>query len=44
MLTPKTPRVDTHKASILYRLLLGHQIKNKEMWNHILQHSKNDKK
>jgi len=35
MLTPKTPRVDTHKASILYRLLLGHQIKNKEMWNHI---------
>lgn len=32
---PRTPRVDTHKASILYRLLLGHQIKNKEMWNHI---------
>ena len=32
---PRTPRVDTHKASILYRLLLGHRIKNKEMWNHI---------
>jgi len=35
MFIPKPPRVDTHKASILYRLLLGHRIKNKEMWNHI---------
>ena len=35
MFIPKTPRIDTHKASILYRLLLGHRIKNKEMWTHI---------
>lgn len=26
------PAVDTHKAYILYRLLKGDQIKNKEMW------------
>ncbi|AQZ83935.1 hypothetical protein BUM88_19825 (plasmid) [Acinetobacter calcoaceticus] len=32
---PKVPSVNTHKASILYLLLKGHRIKNKEMWGHI---------
>ncbi|ENV42134.1 MULTISPECIES: hypothetical protein [Acinetobacter calcoaceticus/baumannii complex] len=32
---PKLPSVNTHKASILYLLLKGHRIKNKEMWGHI---------
>ncbi len=32
---PKLPSVNTHKASILYLLLKGHRIKNKEMWDHI---------
>lgn len=32
---PKTPKVSTHKAYILYKLLRGHCIKNKEMWNQI---------
>ncbi len=32
---PKLPSVNTHKASILYLLLRGHRIKNKEMWGHI---------
>lgn len=33
--SPKMPKVSTHKAFILYRLLQGHSIKNKEMWNQI---------
>lgn len=32
---PKLPGVNTHKASILYLLLRGNKIKNKEMWGHI---------
>lgn len=32
---PKTPKVSTHKAYILYKLLRGNRIKNKEMWNQI---------
>lgn len=32
---PKMPKVSTHKAYILYKLLRGHRIKNKEMWNQI---------
>jgi hypothetical protein len=32
---PKIPGVNTHKASILYLLLRGHQIRNKQMWGHI---------
>lgn len=32
---PKMPKVSTHKAFILYKLLRGHRIKNKEMWNQI---------
>lgn len=32
---PKIPKVSTHKAYILYQLLRGHCIKNKEMWNQI---------
>lgn len=31
----KLPGVNTHKASILYLLLRGNKIKNKEMWGHI---------
>lgn len=31
-LTLSTPSLDTHKAYILYRLLKGERIKNKEMW------------
>ena len=32
---PKLPKVSTHKAYILYKLLRGNRIKNKEMWNQI---------
>lgn len=32
---PKAPSVNSHKASILYLLLKGNRIKNKEMWGHI---------
>ena len=31
----KIPGVNTHKASILYLLLKGHKIKNKQMWGYI---------
>jgi hypothetical protein len=31
----KNPKVSTHKAYILYKLLRGNRIKNKEMWNQI---------
>lgn len=32
MITISLPAVHTHKAYILYRLLKGQRIKNKEMW------------